>query len=211
MAFDRDQMVKQLVLGYGVPTDQPFIEGNLAHQAGPPKYGYDLVGAKRLMAEAGYANGFAITMPSLPDLQDFDAVVQQDLAEIGIRVTYQPLPADSYIPTLIAGKYPMFFFRLESQSAWYDIRLALLPQANWNGLHSADPKLTALIETARTAPTAEAAGGTYQEIGKFVRDEAWFAPLWFNKLVLATDKETSATPRAGFDVPFIQDYKPAVR
>jgi peptide/nickel transport system substrate-binding protein len=211
MAFDRNQMVKQVLQGYGEVTDQAYIKGNPLRQNGPMKYGYDVKKAKQLMAAAGYADGFDITMPSLPDpdLQQFDAIVQQNLGAIGIRVKYEPLTADSYIPKLISGAYPMFFFRLESQGGWYDIRLALLPQANWNGLHSTDPTLTPLIETARTAPSQEAAHATYQKIGKFVRDQAWFAPLWFNKLILASDKKVDVTPRAGYDVPFIQDYKPA--
>lgn len=212
MAFDRDTIIKNVLNGYAIPTDQAFIEGNELHQDGPLKYSFNVPEAKRLLAEAGYPNGFSITLPAVPreGIQEFEAIVKDSLGSIGITVTYVPESTSTYQDRYLAGAYPMFFMKFESGTAWYDINQSLLPGSNWNGLHSEDPKLSALEQRALNATSDEAAHAAYQEIGAYVRDQAWFAPLWWTQQIIATDKNTNVVLRKGLPNPLIEDYSPAV-
>ncbi|MGO4431394.1 ABC transporter substrate-binding protein, partial [Streptomyces sp. MCAF7] len=73
MAFDRTKMVKRLLRGSGRPTEQIFNPKGPGHDpALDQTYAYDPAAAKRLLAEAGYPNGFSVTMPSLVVSKPFE-------------------------------------------------------------------------------------------------------------------------------------------
>lgn len=90
-AADREAIMKAAFYGHGRPLyglpipDGPAFSGELA---GNP-FSYDLKKAKRLMKEAGYADGFSINILSLNDTSAFQRagqVLQQNLAAIGIQL-----------------------------------------------------------------------------------------------------------------------------
>ena len=62
--------------------------------------GYDPERAKQLMAEAGYADGIDITLHLVTDFVPviplLSLVIQQNLAEIGIRTTIKEYPSSEY-------------------------------------------------------------------------------------------------------------------
>jgi peptide/nickel transport system substrate-binding protein len=65
LAVDRQSIVNNLLLGFGnVASSYTFhnLEGLAPFNTGDVKFGYDVAGAKKLMAEAGYADGFEINM-----------------------------------------------------------------------------------------------------------------------------------------------------
>ena len=60
---------------------------------------YDLARAKQLMAEAGFANGFAVTLQSIAHPTDYTEsaqVIKQQLSQININVTVQPLEIGTF-------------------------------------------------------------------------------------------------------------------
>jgi len=90
MAFDRDLYVKQLLQGAGRTTDQilnPIQAGYSADLEGHWKYDPDA--AKALLAEAGYADGIDLVMPSSYFSTRFEPAITQSLADIGVRVRWE--------------------------------------------------------------------------------------------------------------------------
>ncbi|HET8678799.1 MAG TPA: ABC transporter substrate-binding protein, partial [bacterium] len=90
MLIDRDRLV-QVAGGLGVPA-KGFIIPNIAcfdpSFSGVPSY--DPAGARALLAEAGYASGFAVnldssTTGSIPFSAEWQQVLQQSFAQVGIR------------------------------------------------------------------------------------------------------------------------------
>jgi hypothetical protein len=52
-------------------------------------------GARALLAEAGYPDGFEVTMPELAAYSNFNPILEQQLGDIGIRVKWEkiaPMP-----------------------------------------------------------------------------------------------------------------------
>jgi peptide/nickel transport system substrate-binding protein len=88
----REEIVKSVFFGRGKPLEglpivpsSPFYDDKLAHA-----WTYDPARAKSLLAEAGLANGFSCTLLSTAQYgmhQDTAVLMQQHLAEIGIKVT----------------------------------------------------------------------------------------------------------------------------
>jgi peptide/nickel transport system substrate-binding protein len=69
---------------------------------------FDLDKAKALMAEAGYADGFSVTLQSIATPRDFTQcaeVVQEQLKEINIDVTVEPLEFGTFAEKNGAGDY----------------------------------------------------------------------------------------------------------
>ncbi len=80
-----------------------FVPASMGHWAvdvlDHPLYQQDIEKAKALMADAGYADGFSVTLivGLLDSLRDMGAVVQQQLAEIGITVDVQNKENAEYV------------------------------------------------------------------------------------------------------------------
>jgi peptide/nickel transport system substrate-binding protein len=212
LAFDRPAIVKNLLHGYGQPTDQFFIKGSQSYLPSEEKhYPYDVAKAKKLMAEAGYPNGFDLTLPTETPIAFLNPTVQQSLGAIGIRVHYKTVADTQWTTKMISGAYPMYLQDASSRTAWIDLGLWIAPGATWNSFHlgaSADRQLTSLITQAQYAKTDAVANKVYQEIGRKVLDLAWFVPLYRDEIVNVTDKNTSGSSTPGVAIPLIQNYKP---
>jgi ABC-type transport system substrate-binding protein len=59
LAIDRDTMNQAESAGFGV-VDGNWINGDVQYALNWPKWEYNVSKAKKLMAEAGYPNGFAV-------------------------------------------------------------------------------------------------------------------------------------------------------
>ncbi|WOX15332.1 ABC transporter substrate-binding protein [Streptomyces sp. N50] len=189
MAFDRQKMVTQVLRGSGKATDQLFNPKSKAYdEALNQLYPYDVAGAKKLLAEAGYPNGFKVTMPSLVFTKSFEPLFTQALADIGIKVTWEPVPAQQTTTAVASGKYPMFLLVEGLASDAIMTRSFYTPTGFRNVFHSTDPKLTKLLgQAARELDPAKAAG-IYREINEFGVDNAWLAPVFYLGSDWATKK-----------------------
>jgi peptide/nickel transport system substrate-binding protein len=148
--FDKESILENLQLGEGELTSQTFNEQN---EAFIPEldtaYEYDLERARDLMAEAGYADGFEVTMPDFAAFAQVAPIIEQQLAEINITVEFEQVAADATISELLSGKFPMFWFSLGSQGAWQDFRKFAFSESPWNTAKVDDPAMDALLEAAQ--------------------------------------------------------------
>ncbi|WP_269938649.1 ABC transporter substrate-binding protein [Arthrobacter sp. HY1533] len=203
MVFDRAGIIKALFQGNGSVTNQIFNDKSEAFLPDAiNQYPFDVEKAKSLMAEAGFGDGFDLTIPSLNGLDYANPIITQQLGLLNIRVTEKKLSGGTAILEILSGKYPVFFFTLESRTALWDIVQALAPDAVWNITKDQDPALTPLINKAQTLKGAEAKANA-QAINKFLIDNAWFSPWALPTAFYATDKATAASPVLGSVVPYL--------
>ena len=98
-AIDKRALVKTAWAGYGlrigsfVPPTDPWFE-NLAN-----RYPYDLAKSRQLLAEAGYPNGFNLTLdvPGIPYATASQEFIAASLAKVGIKVTIRPVSFPEWI------------------------------------------------------------------------------------------------------------------
>ncbi len=205
-AVDGAGILDAVRLGEGATTTQIFNPSSAAYDTAlDDAYGYDPEKAKALLAEAGYPDGFTITMPDFAGFQDVQAVAYQQLADIGITVQTETVAADQVISALLSGKYPMFIFSWGSSNSWQDILKLVKPNAPWNMYHNETPELDALIAEAQNTGTTEA----FQAVSAYLVDEAWFSPWYVQNNVYLTSPDVTVTMQPQNVVPYIWNFAPA--
>jgi peptide/nickel transport system substrate-binding protein len=157
-ALPYNDMFKGALFGRGAPLfDGVWKNGE------PPSAEYpvvqpvktDLVQARKLLAEAGMAQGFTTTFSfsvgQSAMAEPMAALIKESLAKIGITVNIQKLP-DAQMATAINDKKLVFFTEgltawLPSNDYWY--RYSHTGDSRWNYSSLNDPELTALANKAR--------------------------------------------------------------
>src|SRR5262249_53675873 len=109
-ATDKQAMIQGLSYGFGTPP-QTFIPSSTpyAYTHGEP-YPYDPAKAKKLLAEAGYPNGFEVTSLALAGNVDDVAqlsALQQMWGEVGVKVKIEQLESATRLTRFKAGEYQM--------------------------------------------------------------------------------------------------------
>lgn len=161
-AIDREGISQGLYNGNCTPSVQPYPEGFPGYAAGGTveEYGtFDLELARQLMADAGYPDGFSITMgaPAITNYTNQLEIYQAQLAEIGITVEAIPDESRTFVERLTAGEYdswlgPNTTARPSTIAFWSNY---YVPGGARNAGGYELPGATDLIAQAEAAPTIE--------------------------------------------------------
>lgn len=102
LAIDRQAIVARLMNGSGVPSGQLVPEGYPGHLPGLRPPAQDLTAARRLLAEAGYPDGFGLTIHGPNGLYPNDAQTLQAIGQMftraGIRTRVEALSPNIFQP-----------------------------------------------------------------------------------------------------------------
>lgn len=116
MAIDRKTLAEISMEGLGKPSHQMVTPSIFGFNKSLGERKYDVAAAKKLMAEAGYPNGFrvnfAFTQDRLPGDRQVGTSVAQMLAAIGIEAKANAQPAPVFFPARTRGEFSM------SMSGW---------------------------------------------------------------------------------------------
>jgi len=189
---------------FGLANPMFGVESNKASSlAWPQPHGYttDLAKAKALLAEAGYPNGLDTTLSF--DLgfavinEPLCVLVQESLAEIGIRASLNKVPGANWRAELLKKELPMIanFF-----SGWLDYPEYFFfwcyhgQNAVFNTMSYQDKEMDAFIEAARRAAAEGDESGYAASVKGFV-DKAFLdvprVPLFQPYLNVALQKNIS--------------------
>jgi peptide/nickel transport system substrate-binding protein len=104
-ALDRNALVSRVMQGQGVPASQFMPDGVPGTDPNLKPEAYDLDGAKKLLAEAGYPNGFGLTVASTNDRYINDAAMTQAVGQmwsrLGLKIVVDTLPKAVYFPRAV--------------------------------------------------------------------------------------------------------------
>jgi peptide/nickel transport system substrate-binding protein len=211
-ALDRKALLQGVGSGFGKVTEQVFSPQSPGYvPALNTYYKYDLAKAKALMAEAGYADGFTISMPSLTAFlgeAPFTLMADQ-LKAIGITVKYTEEPFSTFFADILTPKYPMYWMQLEqSPNSWQFIQFLVSKTAVWNPDHFGDATSDALLVKIQHS-TGAAQAKSLQALNTYIVKNAWFAPFYLSQGTFAHNSGVKVTSQAGNAVPYLSSFKPA--
>lgn len=106
-AINRPAIVERVMESIAIPAGQLLPEGFFGVSPNLKPEAYDLEGAKKLLAEAGYPNGFGVTLHGPNDryINDYKIcqAIAQMLARIGIKTQVETMPKAVYFAKASRG------------------------------------------------------------------------------------------------------------
>jgi peptide/nickel transport system substrate-binding protein len=148
--------------------------------------GYDPAEAKRLLAEAGYPQGFTAPMyhwPGyIPPFRTYYDLVADSLAKIGVTVELKPEEYGKYISTTYLGKYEKMAMGPQAPGNEIDDWLygGFFPEQPHNRSHVGDAELNRMLSAQRRELDPAKRLAVVQDIQRYLADKAYYVylPTW---------------------------------
>lgn len=192
-AINTKEIVEQVMGGAAAPAEQilpPFMYGYNPRVRRPS---YDPSKAKRLLAEAGYPNGFTVRLDVPTDRyvndREIGLALVGMLARVGITVQLNGMPRLIYFPRMRAFETSL------QMSGW----LTLISSINWTAmLGCVDPKtgygrsnygrycspdLNRLIDVMNTEMDEAKRKEAFFKAAEFTRQDVGKIPMYFEELI----------------------------
>jgi peptide/nickel transport system substrate-binding protein len=184
MAINRQYLVDYLYQGNAeLPNSilPSFIPG---YSKDVKPYDYNVDAAKKLLAEAGYANGFEFTAITYSNPRPYNpvngeklaAAIQADLAKIGVTMNIKSYPWKEYKQVLKNAEGDAYFYGWIGDNGDADNFLMLLETAQIKGSLNAskysNPKFDQLLAEGRATLDPAKRAVIYGEAQKIITEEA---------------------------------------
>ena len=192
-AINNEGIAKRVMRGFATAAGQQSPKGYAGHVE-DLKPRYDLEKAKQLMKEAGYEDGFSITMMTPNNRYVNDAKIAQAaasmLARINVTVDLKTLPKAQYWPEYDkrAADVMMIGWHADTEDSanFTEYLTACENEATGWGQYNAgkycNPDVDALVQTAGSETNPEKRAEMLQNVERILYDDAAFIPLHWQDL-----------------------------
>lgn len=202
-AINNEGIVKKIMKGFATPAGQQSPEGYVGY-VDDLKPRYDLKKAKQLMKEAGYEDGFSITMMAPNNRYVNDAKVAQAvasmLARINIKVDLKTLPKAQYWPEFDERSADMMMIGWRSDtedSANFTEYLTACADSvsgwgQYNSGNYCNEAIDVLVKKAGSETDPAARAQLLRDVERKLYAEAAFVPLHWQNLAWGVSKNVAA-------------------
>ena len=185
MAVDRQLLTDYLLGGATRPASQLATPGSFGFDPQLESLPFDRTMARRLLAEAGYPQGFTLTMVVTTGEVAGDALYYQqiaaDLATIGVRLETRSRPPTRLLQEVFSGNIgaDMFSWNTRGTDPLMDFRhRSCLQASEARRPFHCDPALTPLLRAAMNAGDEATRRAFYAQIAAFEREHPPGLFLW---------------------------------
>jgi peptide/nickel transport system substrate-binding protein len=205
MALDREAIRKVTMRGLSIPAGimiAPGVHGHSKDIDIVPKF--DPAGAKKLLAEAGYPNGFEFTLDCPNNRYVNDEKICQSLvsmwARAGLNVKLNAMQFATYIPKLLnldTSAY-MLGWGVPTFDGLYTLQSLLHTKTkgadgSFNQGRVSDPKLDEMIDQMKIETDTKKRDALLKQALEITRDQAYYVPLHHQMRPWAMKKNVSIT------------------
>ena len=203
LCIDRIKLVEGLCHGMAVAgNDSPFAPGFPATDKAIPQRVQDIAKAKQLLAAAGFADGFDVTLTTLrySDIPGYAVLFQNFAKEIGVRVSLNVEDQEKYYGKAVFG-----------QSDWLDcplgitdyahrsvanvfIKSPLMSDGPWNAAHFKNATYDGLVTNYLKALDLDAQRSAASAIQTLLLDETPIIFSYFPDLLVPVRKNVQGLP-----------------
>ena len=216
-AINRPAMVARTMEGLATPASNIVAPGIFGYNAALKVEAYDPDGAKKLLAEAGYPNGFNLTLhgPNNRYMND-EQIVQttaQFLNRIGIKAKVATMPLSVYFGRARSGAFSMALLGWGTLAGDFGLRtLVGTPSAasgwgSWNWGHYSNPAVDRLLVQSLGSVDAAKREAFAREAAAVALQDNAVIPLHHQTATWAMRRGLGYSPRID-EFTFAHQFKP---
>ncbi|RUV89919.1 ABC transporter substrate-binding protein [Mesorhizobium sp. M1A.F.Ca.IN.020.32.1.1] len=207
-ALDRDKIIQTVLLGAGTLAEDHHVAPSHPEYAALPKWPRDVEKAKKLMADAGHADGFEVDLVTRPDpiweLNTTQAMAEQ-LKDIGIKANIKSLPSAQYWEVWTSAPF--------SLTAWghrplaiTTLGLAYRSNAAWNESHFSNAEFDKLLTQAEGILDPKERSKVMEKIELIMQDEGPIVQPFWRIFSTVMDKKVQGFELHPSQYIFAKDY-----
>jgi len=176
LAIDQDKIIKNILEGNAIGLASPLSKYQFGYDPSIKAAPYDPAQAKKLLAEAGYPNGFdlMINSPSGRYLKDKEVVeaITGDLRKVGIKASMKVLEWGTYMTQLYARNLgPAYLLGWGGLTFDADGTFYPLFRTGQALSHFSSPRLDAVLDQARITMDKQKRLKLYAEASRIFKEE----------------------------------------
>lgn len=216
-AVNNEGIAKRIMKGFATAAGQQSPEGYAGYNPDlQPRY--DLKKAKELMKEAGYEDGFSMTMIAPNNRYVNDAKIAQAtsamLSKIGIKVDLKTMPKAQYWPEFdkCAADMLMIGWHADTEDSANLTEFLTMTRneetgkGQYNCGHYSNPEVDKLIAEANVNTDPASRAKQLQEVETILYNDAAFIPLHWENLAWAAKSNVHIAPIVnGMNFPYFGD------
>ena len=207
-AINKPEMIAVLLEGRGTPRNTILAKAQNYANENLKGYKQDVVLAKKLLAEAGYQNGFkAAFITNSQRGLTLGQVLQAQLAKVGVQITLERMERGAFNELIKQNKLTMTIddWAAATSDADNPLRSLLYSKhaGTTNRMWYQDTKYDAMLDEAVTITNPKKAQEAYYKIQKYIEDNVALVPLFSETQTVASDKNISGLviPKGG-EMPY---------
>ncbi len=189
---------------YAVPASQPLPPIVFGFNPKISPASYDPTLAVSLLQQAGYPNGFRVTLHVRQQFGEAASIVKEQLARIRIRVDLQALDDNTILPGLRKHQYSFFLSRIgcptgDASDILDNCFHSVDSQRHYGVMNYglfADSELDRAIEDSAGIQSIDRRRDAIQNIMSKVTNDVVWVPLYIDQDVYAMDNSISWLPRS---------------
>jgi peptide/nickel transport system substrate-binding protein len=191
LAINREAIVDRIQFGSGAPAGQFAPDTIFGHNPDIAAPEYDIDRARALLAEAGYPDGFGLTVhgPAGRYVNDAEVTlaVGQMWSQLGLDVQVETLPFNVYSPAATAREYSAFLFSFgittgESSLGYRNVLGTFDEARGWgsnNRFRYSNPDFDAALASALGAFDDAEREGHLREVARIAAEDVALIPLYW--------------------------------
>jgi peptide/nickel transport system substrate-binding protein len=216
-AINRQAIADRVMEGLAMPAANIVAPNMIGHSPAIKPDAYDPEGAKKLLAEAGFPDGFTVTLGTPNNRYINDEQVAQTVAQfwsrIGIRTKVEAMPLAVYFGKARGREFPVALLGWGSLAADMSLRsLVGTPNPDkgygaWNWGGYSNPKLDQLIERSLGTVDPEKREAAARAAAAFAAADTAVIPLHY-QIVTWAMKSNLSYPARTDEFTFAWQFKP---
>lgn len=218
LALDYESNLEVAASGYGTISDS-FLPKNSSAYVAPDGsytnyYHYDVEAAKKLLSESNYPNGFSFELLYMEGatFQAYAELIQNQLDQIGIKVTPVPTASTAFYELLSAGNFQAEIVNSSNpdpsiQLKFFDHRVGFADVRGGTGWKGPD-ELDALIDQANNTVDSKARKEIFAKISAIINENCPAIPLYSPNKVCLADNDLAGIKLTEFnDIDLSKAYR----